>query len=73
MTLVSAVSVTVHVTMPLQAPLQPVNVESELGATSNVTEEPLFSVCEQVDPQSMPAGELVTVPVPVPALVTFRL
>jgi len=38
-----------------------------------VTIVPSVYVAEQVDPQLMPAGELVTVPVPVPARLTLRV
>ena len=34
---------------------------------------PCLKLCEQVDPQSIPAGVLVTVPVPVPAPWTVRV
>jgi hypothetical protein len=38
-----------------------------------VTIVPSVYVAEHVDPQLMPAGELVTVPVPVPARLTLRV
>ena len=37
-----------------------------------MTVEPLAKVAEHVAPQSMPAGELVTVPEPLPAFVADR-
>ena len=55
-----------HVPVPLQAgvppPLQPVNVDPGAGVAVRVT-APLKDA-EQVSPQLMPPGELVTVPVP---------
>ena len=53
-------------------PLQPPKVEPEAGVAVRVTMVPLLKFAEQVLPQLMPAGELVTVPVPVPALTTER-
>lgn len=58
--------------VPEHAPPQPANVEPEAGAAVSVTLVPLSYSAEQVDPQSTPAGEEVTVPEPVPALVTER-
>src|SRR5262245_240721 len=55
--------------VPAQAPLQPVNVEPAAGAAVRVTAVPDESDIEHVVPQLMPAGELVTVPLPAPALV----
>src|SRR5882724_5561686 len=68
-TLVAAVSVTVQEAVPVQPPpLQPVKAEPRPGLAVSVTEVPLLKVAAHVAPQSMPAGLLVTVPAPVPAL-----
>jgi hypothetical protein len=67
---VAAFTVTEHVPEPVQAPLQPVKVEPAAGAAVKVTAVPIVKDVEQVVPQEIPAGELVTVPVPVPALDT---
>jgi hypothetical protein len=62
---------TVHVPVPLQAPpLQPVNTELPWGDAVSVTVEPELKVAEQVAPQLIPAGELETLPDPLPDLVT---
>jgi hypothetical protein len=67
----AAVIETVQVAVvPVHAPLQPVKSELPAGAAVKVTMAPLVNDVEQTVPQLMPAGELVTVPVPVPALVT---
>jgi hypothetical protein len=58
------------VPVPVQAPLQPVKVEPAAGAAVRVTMVPVVKEVEQVAPQEMPAGELVTVPLPAPALDT---
>ena len=68
----AATIVTTQVPVPLQPePLQPVKVELTSGVAVSVTVVPCPKVAEHVEPQSMPAGELVTVPDPVPALLTF--
>src|SRR5690349_20651018 len=54
-------------------PLQLVNVEPALAVAVNVTEVPLAKLAEQVAPQLIPEGLLVTVPVPLPAGVTVKL
>ena len=69
----SALNVTVQVPVPVQPPpLQPENVEPAAGAAVRVTTVPLVKEVEQVAPHEMPAGELVTVPLPAPDLVTVR-
>jgi hypothetical protein len=72
-TLVLALTVTVQVVVPVQAPDQPAKVEPEEAVAVRVTEVPLLKVAAQVEPQFIPAGVLVTVPVPVPAGVTVRV
>src|SRR5207245_193254 len=70
----AAASATTHVPVPEQPPpLQPVKVEPAAGVAVNVTAVPLVKLAEQVAPQVIPAGELVTVPLPVPALLTVRV
>src|SRR5205807_7562204 len=54
-------------------PLQPVNVDPVAGVAVRVTTVPLSKAAEQVAPQLIPAGSEVTVPLPVPALVTVRV
>ena len=59
-----------HWTVPVQAPDQPAKVEPAAGVAVRVTGVPLLKLDEQTAPQLIPAGLLVTVPLPVPALVT---
>jgi hypothetical protein len=67
----AALIVTEHVPVPVHpAPLQPVNVDPAVAAAVSTTTCPLVKLAEHVAPQLIPAGLLVTVPVPVPALVT---
>jgi len=73
-TVVAAESVTVQAPVPEHPPpVQPLKVEPPAGAAVSVTAVPLVKLAAQVAPQSMPAGELVTVPLPVPAGVTVRV
>src|SRR5438552_11410798 len=65
--------VTAQVPVPVQAPLQPVKVEPAAAVAVSVTEVSLGTANEQVVPQSMPGGELVTEPEPEPAFVTVRV
>ncbi len=67
----AAVIVTEPVLQPV--PLQPAKVEPDAGVAVKVTTVPLVKVDEQVVPQVIAAGELVTVPPPVPASITERL
>jgi len=70
---VAALTVTVQVAVPEQPPpLQPVKVEPAAGAAVKVTAVPVVKEVEHVAPQEIPEGALVTVPVPLPALVTVR-
>jgi len=62
---------TVHVPVPVHAPpLHPVKTLPELAAAVNVTLVPELKFTEHFGPQLIPVGVLVTVPLPVPALVT---
>src|SRR5437867_7204944 len=73
-TVVPALSVTVQVPVPEQPPpLQPLNVDPAAGAAVKVTTVPLAYAAMQVAPQEMPAGLLVTVPIPGPALLTVSV
>jgi hypothetical protein len=69
----AALTVTTQVPVPAQPPLQPVKVEPAAGVAVSVTAVPLVKACEQVAPQAMPAGALLTVPLPVPDLVTLSV
>jgi hypothetical protein len=64
-----------RVTEPLVQPVpdQPAKVEPEAAVAVKVTAVPLLKEYEQVLPQLMPAGLLVTVPEPVPALANVNV
>ena len=69
----SVLITTVHAPVPLQPPpLQPVNVEPPVEAAVRATVLPFGKSAAQVAPQEMPLGLLVTVPVPVPDLLTIN-
>jgi hypothetical protein len=51
-------------------PFQPANPEPVDGTAVKVTTVLLLKADEQADPQVMPAGLLVTVPLPAPVLLT---
>jgi hypothetical protein len=73
-TLAAAFIVTWHVPVPEQpAPDQPAKPEPVAAVAVKVTCVPFVKSCEQVEPQLIPAGELVTVPDPLPALETLRV
>ena len=59
--------------VPVQAPLQPANVEPVAAAAVSVTVVVLEKLAEQAEPQLTPVGDDVTVPAPVPALVTVSV
>jgi hypothetical protein len=66
--------VTSHVPVPEHpAPLQPAKTEPGAAVAVSVTTVPSVYCAAHVAPQSMPAGELVTVPVPAPAFVTVSM
>jgi hypothetical protein len=68
---VAAFMVTLQVDVPLHAPVQPPNVAAfAVGTAVSVTAVPAAKLAVQVAPHVMPAGLLVTLPVPVPELVT---
>jgi hypothetical protein len=56
--------VIVQAPTPVQAPLQPVNENPVEGVAVSVTDVPESKFAVHVDPQSIPATEDVTVPVP---------
>jgi len=72
---VSAFNTTVHVfpETELQPEDQLPNVELPVGVAVSVTEVPLAKLALHADGQLMPAGELLTVPVPAPAKVTVSI
>ena len=65
----------VMVTLPfaVQLPDQPANVDPEAAVAINATAVPLLMLAVQVLPQLIPAGLLVTVPVPLPERVTVSV
>jgi hypothetical protein len=66
-------TVTTHVPVPLQPPPdQPAKLDPAAGEAVKVTTAPCENDALQVEPQLMPAGDDVTVPVPAPAGVTVR-
>jgi hypothetical protein len=70
-TVVAAVIVTVQVPVPEQPPPdQPVKLLPDSGVAVSTTEVLKLYGSLQSAPQLMPAGELVTDPVPEPALIT---
>ena len=73
MTEVFAVKVTTHEAVPVHAPDHPANVEPEPATAVRVTCDPVLKLALQVVPQLIPAGALVTVPVPVPASETVSV
>src|SRR2546425_12401907 len=72
-TVVFAVMVTVHGAVPLHpAPLHPAKTDPAAAVAVRVTAVPLLKVAEQIDPQFISPPPLVTVPDPVPALMTVK-
>ena len=67
-------NVRVHVLVDTlsQPAAQPPKAEAPFGVAVSVTEVPVAKARLHVEVQLMPVGELITVPVPVPAKVTVR-
>jgi len=66
--------VTVQVPVPVHPPpLQPVKVEPLSAVADKVTAVSGLNCALQVEPQLIPAGELITVPLPAPDLLTMRV
>ena len=59
--------------VPVHPPLQPLKVEPGSAFTFRVTFAPWLYGAEQVEPQLIPAGELVTVPLPDPSFAIVRV
>ena len=72
-TFIALFIVVTQVPVPLHAPLQPVNVEPPVGVAVNVTISPQLKLLLQLELQLIPAGELVTFPVPPVTEFTVRL
>ena len=71
---VSEVRVSVHGPVPLHPPLlQPMKAEVSLGVAVSVTSAPLVELPVQAVLQAIPVGLLVTVPLPLPELVTLSV
>src|SRR5580658_718449 len=66
----AALSVTLQLAVPVQAPLQPAKVLLVPGVSLSVIWLFCAKLAEHVVGQLIPAGLLVTVPVPAPAMVT---
>jgi len=65
-TMVFALIVTLHAPVPVQPPDHPPKAEVDPGASLSVTTVPAGNEYWHDVPQLMPAGLLVTAPVPVP-------
>jgi len=69
-----SVIVSVHVVaVPLQAPPQPLNRAWVPGIAVSVTIVPTLKLAEQLAPQMIPAGSLVTAPAAEPRAVTVNV
>ena len=64
---------TVQEPVPEQAPEKPAKVEPAAAVAVRLTVVPEAKLAEQVVPQSMPAGLLLTEPLPVPLRATVRV
>ena len=69
-TLRAALIVTVQLALALHAPPHPLKVDVLLGTAVKVTLAPGAKPCAQSLPQLMPVGVELTVPAPLPLLLT---
>ena len=69
-TLVLDEKVMLQAAVPLQPPVQPPNVNPASGMAFKVTVVPAVKLERQLVPQLIPAGLLVTLPLPAPTVVT---
>ena len=69
----AAFMLTMQLAVPVHAPLQPMKVEPALGLALRVTNVPAENLVEHAAPQLIPAGDEVTVPVPLPDFDTVRV
>src|SRR5206468_529943 len=69
----TALMVTLQVPVPAQPPLQPVKADPAAGVAVRVTTVPFANDAEHAAPHEMPAGALVTLPVPAPAALTVSV
>jgi hypothetical protein len=69
-TVILASRLRLHVPVPVHGPDHPAKVLPDAGAAVNTTAAPVRKLAVQFCGHLIPAGELVTVPVPVPALAT---
>lgn len=67
-----ALIVTTQLPVPEHAPDQPANLEPDLADAVRVTTVPAANVCVQASPHEIPAGVLMTCPLPIPAFATMR-
>ena len=72
-TVTSALVVTLQPPVPLQAPDQPTKTDPAAGLAVRATFVAEAKPCEQVVPQLIPVGELVTVPEPAPTFETVSV
>jgi hypothetical protein len=63
---------TTQLPVPLHAPPHPTNADPEDGVAIRETSVPPAKVSAQTAGQTIPAGVLTTLPLPVPARLTFR-
>ena len=66
----AAFTVSVHASVPAQAPVQPEKAEPAAAVAVSVNIVPPAKLAEHVAPQLIPGGVLVTVPLPVPISAT---